>query len=159
MIVKETEASIFTFMSQSLVCPVNTVGTLGAGLALQFKNKFPGLDKAYKLACHMSAFKRAGFLVYHSKRPYDDRRVVCLPTKTHWRENSSLALIDFGLWHLARDWKEAGITSLSVPALGSGLGKLNWENVYEVIKSHLEDIELPVIIHLPRKEERLRPDE
>lgn len=152
MIVEETAASIFTSKAQTWVCPVNTVGAMGAGLALAFKNRFPDLEAPYKKACILGVFKREGFLIYTPENDTSDpTRVLCMPTKRNWRHPSQLEWIDRALWYISRDWQHCKITSLAIPAVGCGLGGLNWDTVYDLIYQHLDPIALPVTIHLPRQ--------
>ncbi|MCA9495567.1 MAG: macro domain-containing protein [Nanoarchaeota archaeon] len=52
--IKLTHGNILKDNSQSLVNPVNCVGIMGAGLALQFKKQYPNNFKEYKLACNLN---------------------------------------------------------------------------------------------------------
>ena len=44
----EVKGDIFQSKAQALVNPVNCVGAMGAGLARQFKNRYPELDRRYR---------------------------------------------------------------------------------------------------------------
>ena len=147
MILYEERADIFKSGFQTLVNPVNTYGTMGAGLAKKFARRFPGLETAYKQAINRNVFVRKGIFVYAV--PDSDKKVVCLATKRHFSQPSKLEWIDEGLKVLARDFSLYGITSLAVPALGCGLGQLKWEDVRPLILHHLEPIDLPVGIFSP----------
>jgi O-acetyl-ADP-ribose deacetylase (regulator of RNase III) len=46
---------IFASEMQILVNPVNTVGIMGKGLALTFKNKYPEMFTEYKIQCDNGA--------------------------------------------------------------------------------------------------------
>ena len=48
---------IFQSSAQALVNPVNTVGVMGAGLALQFKLRYPKMYEEYCLLCHRGLIK------------------------------------------------------------------------------------------------------
>jgi O-acetyl-ADP-ribose deacetylase (regulator of RNase III) len=147
MIVSEQRRDIFDSMAQTLVCPVNVVGTLGAGLAKQFRYRIPGLLEAYKHACWTKEFTRKGLWTF----PFEggDRLVLCFPTKMHWRNPSKLEWIDEGLFKLTQNYGSMGIQSIAMPALGCGWGELLWSDVQPMIYRHLGEIELPVEICLP----------
>jgi O-acetyl-ADP-ribose deacetylase (regulator of RNase III) len=136
---------IFTSACQTLVCPVNTVGTMGKGLAKSFKLKYPGLEVAYQHACRNYVFATKGLYVVGVG---GDKQVLCFPTKHHWRNPSKLVWIDNGLRKLAEHWQDMGITSLALPMIGCGEGGLNWLDVYPLILEWLDPIELPVRIYL-----------
>jgi O-acetyl-ADP-ribose deacetylase (regulator of RNase III) len=146
MIVLETESDILQSAAQSLVCPVNTVGVMGKGLALAFASAYPGLLAAYQRACQAAVFKRDGLFIFET----DGRKIICLPTKRHWRFPSKIEWIEEGLYRLASGVDRFGIESLAVPAIGCGEGKLMWTHVYPIIVQYLQPIETPVAVHLPR---------
>lgn len=149
MIVMEIEGgNILESKAQTLITTVNTVGVMGKGLALAFKESFPGLYPSYKQACDRGIFKRDGFFVYEVD---GSRKIVCMPTKRHWRYPSKIEWIDESLYRLAHDYMKYGITSLAVPALGCGEGRLKWEDVYPLIVRYLDRIEIPVAVYLPSR--------
>lgn len=124
---------IFSSPAQVLTNPVNTVGVMGGGLALEFKNRFPGLFEDYSRRCNEGRFIHG--------QPYlweDDRhQVLNFPTKRDWRDPSRLEDIDAGLAYLASCYREMGIHSIAIPALGAGLGGLDWNDVRQLIDKHL----------------------
>jgi len=142
----EERGNILLSQAQSLILPCNTVGSLSKGLALQFKLMYPSIEAAYRLACKRHVFAREGLFVHTLD---SDKKIVCLPTKRHWRLPSRLEWVEEGLWRLACNIDTYGITSLAVPALGCGEGKLSWKDVYPLIVQYLGKIETPVIIYLP----------
>lgn len=146
MIVAETYGNILKDPAQTLVCPVNTVGVMGKGLALDFKTMYPDMYAPYQWACRVEVFRRQGFYVYnHSK----ERKILCLPTKRHFKFRSKIEWVDYGLEKIAETYEEYGITSLAIPAVGCGEGRLSWDDVYPLIKHHLGRIALPVTVYLP----------
>lgn len=146
MIVFEEPANIITSGVQTLTVPVNTVGAMGAGLALDFRNYFPGLYKAYRRACQERVFEKEGLFMFPLN---SERQILCFPTKYHWQDASDLTLIENGLKLLAGDYSaKHGITKLALPALGCGLGGLDWRTVRELIYKHLDPLDLEVGIFL-----------
>ncbi|OJJ25754.1 hypothetical protein BI308_09525 [Roseofilum reptotaenium AO1-A] len=47
---------------------------------------------------------------------------------------------------------QEGIKSLALPALGCGLGKLQWSQVGPLMCRYLSDIGIQVVIYLPREQ-------
>lgn len=145
MIIYEKRENIFLSEFQTLVCPVNTKGVMGAGLAAYFKSKFPGLLVAYRRACLNDVLLTKGYSVHDM----GERKVLCLPTKREWWDPSKLEYVESSLEAIARTYQDHGITSLAIPAVGCGKGRLDWTDVHALIYKHLGDSELPVGIHLP----------
>lgn len=146
MIIAESEDNIFDTEMQSLVCPVNTEGTLGKGLAEQFKHMFPRLLRPYQQACLHGTFRRQHLYVFDDK---SGKKVICMPTKRKWRNPSQLAWILQSLERLASDYADYGITSIAIPAVGCGLGQLKWKEVYPAIRYYLHPLPIPVTVYLP----------
>lgn len=142
-IVYRGPGSIFESGLQTLVCPVNVVGVMGAGLALAFRNAYRGLLVEYGQAC------RGGFC--NTARPYltqvypDGKRILCLATKDHWRHPSQVDYVENGLRWVNKHYQQMGIESMSVPKLGCGLGGLNFEqDVEPLIYKYLDPLPIQV---------------
>lgn len=119
--------NIFDSPARALVNPVNTVGVMGAGLAKQFRNRYPAMYRGYRDDCRQGKLAPGSIRVYQEG---DGRTIICLPTKQHWRHNSRLEYVQTGLQALAR-WTEEQPepVSVAVPPLGCGLGNLDWRQV------------------------------
>jgi O-acetyl-ADP-ribose deacetylase (regulator of RNase III) len=129
--------------------PVNTMGVMGGGLAGQFANCFPDVLEDYKIQCQGGRWERGALhvVVRSEQHPL---YVVNFPTKRHWKSPSDLELIREGLKELRRIMEEDQIKSLAVPALGCGLGGLDWCDVYPEIIEALQEIpDLEVEVYPP----------
>ncbi|MCP4914612.1 MAG: macro domain-containing protein [Oligoflexia bacterium] len=139
--------NIFNSRAQVIVNPVNCVGVMGAGLAKQFKLRYPEMFKDYQKRCKEGSLKIGLPYLWKS----EDRFILNFPTKDHWRSNSNLDEIRKGLLHVKENYKSWKIRSISFPALGCGLGGLEWHDVsqliFDVFKS--EDETLTVFIYQP----------
>lgn len=84
---------IFNSPAQVLVNPVNTTGVMGKGLALQFKQRYPAMYEAYRVACSKEMLT-IGKLMLHRA---EDHSILSFPTKAHWREPSRMEYLETGL--------------------------------------------------------------
>lgn len=135
---------IFDTDVQAIVNPVNTVGVMGKGLALAFKQKYPDNFKLYQTACKNNELKVGQLLITEHQ---SGKFIVNFPTKQHWRGKSQLQWITEGLIALKQFIIENHINSIAIPALGSGLGGLDWTLVkteIEMILQDLTDVEILV---------------
>lgn len=129
--------------AQVLTNTVNTEGVMGKGLALQFKNKFPAMFQDYVERCKKKQVKLGEPYLWQDS----EVQILNFPTKGMWRENSKIEDIENGLKYIARHYQEMGVATLALPALGCGLGRLNWQNVRGLIEKNLgslPDIEVAV---------------
>ena len=111
---------------EALVNAVNCVGVMGRGVALQFKRAFPENFKAYAVRCKRREMRPGRVFAFETGRQGNPRYIINFPTKRHWRDKSRLGDIESGLKSLVGAIEERHIRSVALPALGSGLGGLNW---------------------------------
>lgn len=135
--------------TEALVNTVNTMGVMGKGIALQFKNAFPENYKAYSDAVKSGSFHLGEVLVVPVKTLGPARYVINFPTKAHWRFPSRLDWIQAGLKDLHAKIREYGIRSIALPPLGCGNGSLDWHQVRPLIERELGDLDAEVIIYEP----------
>lgn len=143
-IIYEGVGDIFSHPAQTLVCTVNCMGAMGAGLALAFKNSCPGLYRAYREQCNNGLLTVRNVFLY---KPECGPWVLCLPTKDNWKDPSKLEYIEHNLENLSKDYVKMGITSIAIPPLGCGLGMLDYvDHVRPLFYKYLDPIDLPVSI-------------
>ena len=126
---------------EALVNTVNTVGIMGKGIALMFKERFPDNFREYAAACKDGEVRLGEMFVTENHELLGPRWIVNFPTKDHWRSRTRLEWIEQGMEALVRVIKEKRISSIAVPPLGCGNGGLNWRDVKPVIESALAEVE------------------
>lgn len=145
------QGDIFSSNAEALVNAVNCVGIMGRGVALQFKEAFPANFKAYAAACARKEVQPGRMFVFETGLLGNPKYIINFPTKRHWRETSRVEDIDSGLKALAEIVLKRGIRSIALPALGSGLGGLDWNEVRSRIASALGNLNaVHVIAFEPR---------
>ena len=145
----EGRGNLILAQADALVNTVNTVGVMGKGVALQFKQAFPDNFNAYKKACDRDELQLGRMFVTHTGM-LQPRLIVNFPTKKHWKGNSRLADIREGLRDLVRVIREEHISSIAMPPLGCGLGGLRWEDVRPEIERALAEFsDIEVILFAP----------
>lgn len=115
--------------ADALVNTVNCEGVMGRGLALQFKQAFPAMFKAYKRAAAAGAVVPGRMHVFATGAGEPPKYIINFPTKRRWREPSRMEDIEAGLIDLIAQAQALRLTTIAVPPLGSGLGGLPWAEV------------------------------
>ena len=137
--------------TEAIVNAVNCVGVMGRGIALQFKKQFPDSFKYYEVACKCGGVVPGEMLVYETGSFAMPRYIINFPTKRHWRSISRLEDIKSGLSDLACVIHDYGITSIAIPALGCGLGGLDWNEVKLCIEESMGSLaDVQIEIYEPR---------
>ena len=135
---------------EALVNTVNSVGYMGKGVALQFKQAFPENFTAYQKACRAKEVRPGKMFVFETGSMISPKYIINFPTKRHWRGNSRLEDIESGLSALIQEIKRLGIGSIAVPPLGCGLGGLDWKVVRPMIEKAFSDMpEVRVLLFEP----------
>jgi len=147
--IKQVHGNLLDADVDALVNTVNTVGVMGKGIALQFKNAFPGNYKAYREACKRGEVRLGRMFVFDAGQLVRPRWVINFPTKQHWKSSSRLKDIDAGLDDLRRLLVEAGIQSVAIPPLGCGNGGLDWADVLPLIERKLDGLNLDIFVFPP----------
>lgn len=148
---KEAEGNLLDAPVDALVNTVNTVGVMGKGIALQFKQAYPDNFRAYEAACRRGEVQLGRMFVVETGLLGQPRLIINFPTKKHWRARSKLSDIKVGLIDLRRVITECAITSIAVPPLGCGNGGLNWRDVRPLIVESLEGVPgVEVVVYPPK---------
>ncbi len=145
---------IFTLNTEAVCNPVNCVGVMGRGLALQFKHNFRHTDyfEFYKAKCRAGKIRPGKVDVSRvmtrgtEKEAPRQLYIVNFPTKDHWRDPSQLSWIIEGLESLKLWINTNNIKSIAIPRIGSGLGGLTWQDVREQIERVLANVECRVVV-------------
>jgi O-acetyl-ADP-ribose deacetylase (regulator of RNase III) len=83
--------------TEALVNTVNTVGVMGKGIALQFKEKFPQNFAFYVDACKKGLVRTGKMLVTREISLVGEKIVINFPTKNEWYKKSQYNFIEEGL--------------------------------------------------------------
>lgn len=139
--IRLVKLDIFQSQAEVIVNPVNTVGVMGKGLALQFKERYPENFEAYVNACRDGV--NVGEMMCFVER---GQKIVNFPTKQDWRNPSEMSYIEDGLDTLVTVIKRNQIKSIAMPLLGCGLGGLDGKVVFELIERKLGECDCVVLV-------------
>lgn len=117
--------NLFEDNANALVIPVNCVGVMGKGVALECKNRHPRVYKHYRTLCDDGDIAPSD-VVYLGTTT---RSFYLLATKDHYRDPSRLEWILEGLNGLNFKIHQDRVRSIALPALGCGAGGLAWRDV------------------------------
>ncbi len=150
MMIEFTKGNLLEAEAEAVVNTVNTVGVMGKGIALMFKEAFPDNFDAYARACKEKNVTLGKMFVTERESLFGPKWVINFPTKGHWRYPSQIRWIQDGLDDLRSVIESKGIKSIAIPPLGAGNGGLEWEYVREEIESRLAPLhDVRIIVYEP----------
>lgn len=146
IIVYKAGMDMFDLEVDCITIPVNKKGVMGSGLALYAKQTVPGLYESYHAYCK-EGWDSFTYL-YKQCNTGRSRTYLCLATKVNWMHSSELEYITQGCKELVRSYRDWGIKSIAIPALGCGCGQLWWEDVLPAMIKELmladDDLEVHI---------------
>jgi len=144
------QGNLLDAKADALVNTVNTVGVMGKGIALMFKEAFPANFRAYEDACKRKEVRIGRMFVTERQALEGPHWIINFPTKKHWRQPSKIEWIVDGLQDLRRMIQEHNIRSIALPPLGAGNGQLEWSRVRAEIHRALADLgDVDIIVYEP----------
>ena len=108
----------------------NCAGAMGAGIAIEFKRRWPRMFEEYAARCADGRFGLGDVFTWT-----DDKGVTIynLGTQAHWRKKSQIPALAKALRKMVELAAAAGIERVGLPRIGAGLGGLDWMRVKRVL--------------------------
>ena len=128
---------IFDTNCDCIVNAVNSVGSMGAGLAKTFMDKYPVPCIDWNKIYNPSLLEFPKF--YSSSVWKVNKDIIMFPSKIHWRNPSTISYIETSLIRTMWLIRDNDIKSIAFPAVGSGLGGLNWDDVKDLFEHYFTD--------------------
>lgn len=138
------EGDLFQSPAQVIVNTVNTVGVMGKGIALAFKERYPDMFARYRACCEKKQLTIGKLMLFYEP----DHWVLLFPTKENWRNPSRIEYIEQGLMKFTNTYAEKNISSIAFPRLGCGNGELSWNDVRPLMERYLKPLPINVYIYL-----------
>jgi len=145
-----SESTVFNTPAQTIVNTINCVGVMGAGVALEFRLRYPEMFEDYVSRCKSMSVKIGRPYLF---RDYSSPYILNFPTKKHWKQPSKIEWIEDGLKYFVANYEKTNISSIAFSQLGCGNGNLNWFDVRPVMEAYLDNINIPVYICLDNNHE------
>lgn len=143
--IKYLEGTVFNSPAKTIVNAVNCTGIMGAGIALEFKLRYPQMYEEYVKQCKNKKLNVGAPKIYENSQ---NKWIMNFPTKNHWRYPSKIEWIEEGLMYFVQNYKKRDIESIAFPKLGTNNGGLEWIEVKVVMEKYLCNLDIPVYICL-----------
>ncbi|MGS0601765.1 type II toxin-antitoxin system antitoxin DNA ADP-ribosyl glycohydrolase DarG [Xanthomonas oryzae pv. oryzicola] len=144
-----TQGNLLESGAEALVNTVNTVGVMGKGIALMFKERFKENFLRYAAACKDNQVRTGKIFVTEVNELDGPRWIINFPTKQHWRGDSRIEWITEGLQDLHLFLSENKVKSIAIPPLGAGNGGLDWADVRPLIEEVLAGLDTDILVFEP----------
>ena len=128
---------------------------MGKGLALEFKQRFPANYDLYRRACSRKLLHPGAVCIWHGLPSELPGYIINAATKDHWRSPSKMEYVLSALYYIKNNIEDLKLQSIAIPALGCGLGGLDWKLVRPSIHAVLGGLkDVDIILFPPQGEAR-----
>ncbi len=135
--------NIFTSKCHVVVNTVNCVGVMGAGIALEYRLRYPEMHLRYIDLCAGNQINIGTLWIYKAH----DRWILNFPTKKHWKYPSKIEYLRDGLDKFLKTYKDKEIQSIAFPLLGADKGGIPADQSLSTMVSFLENADIPIEIY------------
>lgn len=142
MSVEYRTGDIFTSDAQALAHGCNCQGVMGAGIATQFKARYPEMYWLYRAQCTKGVFT-PGY--YYAFKADNGKLILNLATQDYPGKHARYEWIESSLRAVLKDFPE--LKSIALPRIGCGIGGLTWERVKAIIETIGNETEINLIVY------------
>jgi O-acetyl-ADP-ribose deacetylase (regulator of RNase III) len=103
----------------------NCAGSMGKGIAVEFRKRFPVMYAKYKKRCEEGTFKPGDVYMWTDGAI----TVFNLGTQKSWKTKATLPAVEEALGKMVALAESHGVRRVGLPRIGAGLGALPWEKV------------------------------
>ena len=127
------------FEAQALAHGCNCQGSMGAGIATGFRDRYPPMYEKYRRRCKAQPrqFNLGDVFLWKTT---DQPWVFNLGTQEGvWRARASYEAIESALAGMRQQADREGITRIAMPRIGTGYGGLSWRKVRAIVEQVFAD--------------------
>jgi O-acetyl-ADP-ribose deacetylase (regulator of RNase III) len=120
----------------------NCAGAMGAGIAIEFKRRWPRMFEEYAARCADRRFGMGDVFVWSE----GEHTIFNLGTQEHWRKKAQIPALAKSLTKMLELAALAGIERVGVPRIGAGLGGLDWARVKKVMAETAKESKVTMMV-------------
>lgn len=147
--IKEVSGDILLTSAQAIAHGVAPNDHFDSGLALSLREGYPSMVKDFRHYCKLHNPEPGGAWIWGSA---EGVKIINLLTQEPAKGNghpgeATLQNVGHALKALAKLVEKEKLTSLAIPKLATGVGKLKWEDVMPLLEKHLGDLHIPIYVY------------
>ncbi|MGR9086909.1 MAG: macro domain-containing protein [Gammaproteobacteria bacterium] len=146
----KVEGDILLSKARAIAHGVGINDPMDKGLALELHKKYPAMHKDFHRWCHQHNTKPGEAWIWHGP---DDVRIVHLITQEgmdshdHRHGKATLVNVRHALNALLKIIDHEKLASIALPRLATGVGDLDWDDVWPIIDNILGGLTIPVYVY------------
>lgn len=148
--IHEVEGDILLTKAQVIAHGIAPNDPMTQGLALALHERYPAMHKDFHHWCHQNHGGPGDAWLWGAA---DGTRIINLLTQEGGNAEqkspgkASESNVNHALRALKKILQQEGFSSVALPKLATGVGGLDWNHVYPLIKAQLGELDIPVFIY------------
>jgi len=122
----------------------NCAGVMGAGIAVEFKKRYPNMFELYRVFCKGGAIVLGDCLAWTDVPT--ETVIFNLMTQPSYKSGAILSAIEKSAEDMMYRAVDLGISKIGMPFIGCGLGGLSWEEVGPVFEKLSEKYSVTLVV-------------
>jgi O-acetyl-ADP-ribose deacetylase (regulator of RNase III) len=103
---------------------------MGAGIAVDFRERFPLMFEEYKRRCASGTFSLGSVFLWEEP---GHPAIFNLGTQRSWKSGAEMPAIETAVVRMVQLAQQKGHTRIGLPRIGAGLGRLPWEPIRDLL--------------------------
>lgn len=126
----EHEGDLFSSGAEAIGHGVNVYGQMGAGIAHEFRKRYPEMYEAYRQECYARRLLGGGMFPWALTDETDPPAAILnIASQEHPGPNAKMSFLIDGVTKALAYCAEHNILTLALPRIGCGIGSLDWDEV------------------------------
>jgi len=128
------------YSAQALAQGVNCKGSMGVGIAVGFRERYPEMYEEYRRRCKAQPRELNPGDVFLWRAAEGQPWVFNLASQEdYWRSRATYAAVEQALRQTRALADEAGVRSIAAPRIGAGYGGLSWKKLQVIFAAVFSD--------------------
>jgi O-acetyl-ADP-ribose deacetylase (regulator of RNase III) len=148
--IHKVEGDILLSKAQAIAHGVGINDPMDQGLALELRNQYPAMHKDFHRWCHQHNTKPGEAWMWGGPNNVHIVNLIThegMDSQEHRHGKATLTHVRHALSILIKIIASEKFTSLALPRLATGVGDLDWDDVWPIIENSLAGLAIPVYVY------------
>jgi len=148
--IHKVEGDILLSKAQAIAHGVGINDPMDKGLALELRNQYPAMHKDFHRWCHQHNTKPGEAWMWRGPNNVHIVNLIThegMDSQEHRHGKATLTHVRHALSILVKIISSEKFTSLALPRLATGVGDLDWDDVWPIIENSLAGVAIPVYVY------------
>lgn len=144
---------LFSLGLEALAHGCNCQGVMGAGIAVEFRKRFPTMFEEYKVLCAHNVLSPGNIFKCKVQTGQTIYNLMTQQGVGRGR-GATLEAVEQSVGKMVKDAEENSISIIGLPRIGAGLGGLPWHSVRSILESIGDQTNVTLVVveyFLPKK--------